>query len=114
MNKYKSADNTNSTGVTEHTTSLLIEDFQPTHEGVYHFAIKTKEGVINHTVYKLVALQNVPVPSPVVMLLGYEFHLRVVFSQQPDQIHWYRVDAGVMVRYELSFFLDIHHLFQSV
>ena len=91
-----------STGVTEHSTSLLIEDFQPTHEGVYHFAIKTKEGVINHTVYKLVALQNVPVPSPVVMLLGYEFHLRVVFSQQPDQIHWYRVDAGVMVRYQLS------------
>ncbi|KAL5267652.1 hypothetical protein ACHWQZ_G004633 [Mnemiopsis leidyi] len=85
-------------GVTEHSTSLLIEDFQTPHEGVYHFAVKNKEGVINHTVYKLVALQNVPVPTPVVMLLGYEFHLRVVFSQQPDQIHWYRVDAGVTVR----------------
>jgi len=74
-----------------------VEDFKEHHEGVYHFALKS-EGVISHTVYKLVALTNVPVPTPLVMFIGYEFYIRALFRNQPDQIYWYRIDAGVMTR----------------
>ena len=96
-------------GVTEHSTSLLVEDFNSSHEGVYHFAVMT-DGVINHTVYKLVALKNVPVPAPLVMFIGYEFHVRALFTVQPDQIYWYRIDAGVMLRLERIWWSELRTL----